>query len=166
MGKSNSNHNDSGNKGVQNITDNSSTQGTNSGQTTLGDNAIQELVTNNHNETFTSNYTENKTTDNAGNSGQITNTNTDIAVRDSEILNQNYIGLQGDDLANVLNAWNKREAQSQTALLATNNQLATITGQTKDVYNNAINSTKKSNYFLIAIIAIGGGFLAYKVIKK
>lgn len=163
MGKSNSNT--PTNNGVQN--NNETRQGQQSAaNNTLGEGAIQELITNNHNETLTT--TENKTNSLGmeNNQGQITNTLTEIGVRDSEINNQNYIGLQGDDLANVLNAWNKREAQSQTALLATNNQLATITGQTKDVYNNAINSTKKSNYFLIAIIAIGGGFLAYKVIKK
>lgn len=163
MGRSNTNTPQ--NNGVQN--NNDTRQGQQSASNnTLGDGAVQELITNNHNETFTT--TENKTNslDMGGNSGQITNTLTEIGVRDSEILNQNYIGLQGDDLANVLNAWNKKDAQSQTALLATNNQLATITGQTKEVYTSAINSTKKTSYFLIAIIAVFAGFIAYKVIKK
>lgn len=166
MGKSNSNHNDRGNKGVQNITDNSSTQGTNSGQTTLGDNAIQELVTNNHNETFTSNYTENKTTDNAGNSGQITNTNTDISVRDSEILNQNYIGLQGDDLANFMNALNQKDAISQTALLSQNNQLKGIIDSNNATTQNTVNTLKQGGKWGLVLLALGGMFIAYKVIKK
>lgn len=163
MGKSN--RNTPTNNGVQN--NNDTRQGQQSASNnTLGDGAIQELITNNHNETITN--TENKTNSLGmeNNQGQITNTLTEIGVRDSEINNQNYIGLQGDDLANVLNAWNKKDAQSQTAILATNNQLATITGQTKEVYTSAINSTKKTNYIMLAIIAIGGGFLAYKVIKK
>lgn len=163
MGASNR---DGGNKGTQTTTQHSTTQGTNTGQTTLGDNAIQELVTNNHNESFTSNYSENSTVDNSGNSGQLTNTTTDISVRDSEINNQTYIGLQGDDLANFMNALNQKDAISQTALLSQNNQLKGIIESNNQTTQNTVNTLKTGGKWGLVLIALGGMFIAYKVIKK
>lgn len=163
MGKSN--NNSPQNNGVQNTTETRQGQQSASNNT-LGDGAIQELVTNNHNETLTT--TENKTNSLAmeGNSGQITNTLTEIGVRDSEINNQTYIGLQGDDLANVLNAWNKNDAQSQTALLSQNNQLKGIIESNNATTQNTVNTLKQGGKWGLVLIALGGMFIAYKVIKK
>lgn len=163
MGKSN--RNTPTNNGVQN--NNDTRQGQQSASNnTLGDGAIQELITNNHNETITN--TENKTNSLGmeNNQGQITNTLTEIGVRDSEINNQNYIGLQGDDLANFMNALNQKDAISQTALLSQNNQLKGIIDSNNATTQNTVNTLKQGGKWGLVLLALGGMFIAYKVIKK
>lgn len=98
---------------------------------------------------------------------QITNTSTSLSLSDVAVDSSTTIGLQGDDLANLLNAFNQKDAMSQTAILANNNQLANIVKSNNETTQNTINSIKNSlgsagKYVLL----IGCGFGLLYFIKK
>lgn len=101
---------------------------------------------------------------------QVTNNTTKLSFENVAVDGSTTIGLQGDDLANLLNALNQKDAISQTAILANNNQLATIVKSNNETTQNTINSIKGSlgnvGKYAFLGIAVFGSFWAYKKFVK
>lgn len=99
-------------------------------------------------------------------SKQISSVDTSLSLEHVALDNSVKIGLQGDDLANFMNALNQKDAISQTALLSQNNQLKGIIESNNQTTQNTISTLKTGGKWGLVLIALGGMFIAYKVIKK
>lgn len=101
---------------------------------------------------------------------QTTNNTTSLKFENVAVDGSTQIGLQGDDLANLLNALNQKDAISQTAILANNNQLATIVKSNNETTQNTVNSIKSSlgnaGKYIFLGFAVFGSFWAYKKFVK
>lgn len=101
---------------------------------------------------------------------QHTTTNTNLKFENVAVDGSTQIGLQGDDLANLLNALNQKDAISQTAILANNNQLATIVKSNNETTQNTVNSIKNGlgnvGKYAFLGVAVFGSLWAYKKFVK
>lgn len=101
------------------------------------------------------------------NNSQSSSVRTDFALSDVSLDNSVAMGLQGDDLANVLLALNHKDAQNVGAMLAQNGQLAQIVAGTQEVQKSAIGTLNKGGkWILIAVVGVCGFFLLRFLIKK
>lgn len=97
---------------------------------------------------------------------QTSSVDTSLSLENVALDNSVRIGLQGDDLANFMNALNQKDAISQTAILAQNNQLKGIVESNNATTQNTISTLKQGGKWGLVLLVLGGMFIAYKVIKK
>lgn len=97
---------------------------------------------------------------------QNSSVNTEFNLENVALDTSTNIGLQGDDLANVLLALNQKDAMSQTAILAQNQQLTSIIDSNNATTQNTVNSLKKWNLWAILGIAGGVGVLVFILKRK